>query len=169
VPLPLPLAPAVMVIQAALLTAVHEQPVVAVTATVAVPPPAAAVADVDPRVGLQAAAAWVTVKVLPATVRVPERELPVVLALPEYATDPLLVPLAPAVIEIQDALLTAVHAQPLPAVTATAPVNAADDTFADAGEMPGAHELAAWVTVNVVPAIVSVPVRDVDPVLAAPV
>jgi len=54
---------------------------------------------------------------------------------------------APAVIEIHCALLTAVHVQPLPAVTATAPVNAADPTLADAGDIAGAQELAACVTV----------------------
>jgi len=38
VPLPLPLAPAVTVIHAALLTAVHAQPAPAVTAVLPVPP-----------------------------------------------------------------------------------------------------------------------------------
>jgi hypothetical protein len=81
--LPLPVAPAVIVIHAALLVAVHAQPLVAVTATVPVSPPATALAEVDPIVGVQAAPAWVMVKVLPATVSVPERELLVVLAVPE--------------------------------------------------------------------------------------
>ncbi len=40
VPLPLPLAPAVMVIQAALLVAAHAQPVAVVTLTLLVPPEA---------------------------------------------------------------------------------------------------------------------------------
>jgi len=44
--LPVPLAPAVTVIQDTLLVAVHAQPAVAVTVTVADPPPAAALADV---------------------------------------------------------------------------------------------------------------------------
>ncbi len=39
VPLPEPLLPAVMVIQVALLVAVHEHPVVAETLTLPVPPP----------------------------------------------------------------------------------------------------------------------------------
>ena len=55
--MPLPVAPAVIEIQEALLVEVHEQPVAAVTATVAVPPPEAALADVDPIVGVQAAPA----------------------------------------------------------------------------------------------------------------
>jgi hypothetical protein len=61
------------------------------------------------------------------TVRVPVRaELPV-LAATEYPTVPLPLPLDPLVIVSQDVLLlTAVQAQPVPAVTATVPV-AADD------------------------------------------
>jgi hypothetical protein len=78
--LPLPLAPAVIVIQAALLVDVHEQPLAAVTATLPVPPPATALAVVADSVGVQAAPAWVMVKVLPATVNVPERDALVVLA-----------------------------------------------------------------------------------------
>ena len=63
-----------------------------------------------------------TVKVCPAIVTVP-----VLSFLPEgaaalYATDPLPEPLAPDVTVIQPSLLLAVHAQPLPADTATVPV-----------------------------------------------
>ena len=72
--MPLPLAPAVTVIQVALLVAVQAQPVVVVTVTVAVPPPAAGVADVGDTVKLQGAAS-VTVIVCPATVKVPVREV----------------------------------------------------------------------------------------------
>ena len=46
VPLPDPLAPAVTVIQASLLTAVHEQPAAAVVVIVAVPPLDVIVLDV---------------------------------------------------------------------------------------------------------------------------
>jgi len=70
----------VIVIHAALLVDVHEQPVAAVTATVLLPPPAAALAVVAESVGVQATPAWVTVKVLPAIVNVPVREELVVLA-----------------------------------------------------------------------------------------
>ena len=68
---------------------------------------------------------------------------------------------------IQVALLVAVHAQPVAAVTATVPVPAADVTLADAGEIVGVQGAAACVTVNVLPPIVSVPVRKVVVVFAA--
>ena len=66
------------------------------------------------------AAAWVTVKVWPAMVIVPIRAAPV-LAATVKLTDPVPVPLAPAVIVIHDgALLTAVHAHVPPVVTVIA-------------------------------------------------
>jgi len=82
VPLPVPAAPAVMVIHVVVVVAVHAQPVFAVTATEPGPPPAA----MDVLCGLieyvqvgggGAAAAWFTVKVLPAIVMVPLRAEPV--------------------------------------------------------------------------------------------
>ena len=77
-------------------------------------------------------------------------------------------PVAPALTVIHVALLVAVQAQPVAAVTVTVPVPAADVTLADAGEIVGPHSTAACcVTVNVDPAIVSVPVRLVVPVLTA--
>ena len=76
-------------------------------------------------------------------------------------------PVAPAVIVTQLALLDAFHAQPVAAVTATVPVPAAAVGFADTGEIVGTHGAAAWVTVNVSPPIVSVPVRGVVVVFAA--
>ena len=77
-------------------------------------------------------------------------------------------PVAPALTVIHVALLVAVQVQPVAAVTVTVPVPVADATLADAGEIVGPHGTAACcVTVNVDPAIVSVPVRLVVPVLAA--
>jgi hypothetical protein len=73
-PLPLPLAPVVTEIHAALLVAVQLQPVVAVTVIVPVLPEAAALADVGEIDGAQGAPACVTVNVAPATVSVPVRE-----------------------------------------------------------------------------------------------
>jgi hypothetical protein len=61
---------------------------------------------------------------------------------------------------IHVALLTAVHAQPAPAVTPTVPVPAAEELkFADTGEIDNEQGRPACVTVNVCPPIVSVPVR----------
>jgi hypothetical protein len=76
VPLPLPLPPLVTVIQVALLVAVHAQPVVVVTDTLAAPPAAVGLADVGDAVKLQPAA-WLMVTVCPATVSVPVRAGPV--------------------------------------------------------------------------------------------
>ena len=70
-------------------------------------------------------------------------------------------PVAPAVIVTQLALLAAVHAQPVAAVTATVPVPAAAVGLADAGEIVGVHGAPAWVMVKVLPPMVSVPVRGV--------
>jgi hypothetical protein len=64
-------------------------------------------------------------------------------------------------------MLVAVHAQPVDAVTATVPVPAAAVTLADAGEIVGVQGAAACVTVNVLPPMVSVPVRAVPVVFAA--
>ena len=71
----------------------------------------------------------VTVKDCPAMVRVPEREEIVELAATEKATVPLPFPDEPDVMEIQESLLEAVHAQPAAAVTATLPLVADAVTF----------------------------------------
>jgi hypothetical protein len=72
-PFPLPVAPALMVIQAALSVAVHAHPVGDVTATVFVLAAKPRLADTGAIVGAHGAPAWVTVKVLPPTVSVPVR------------------------------------------------------------------------------------------------
>ena len=106
------------------------------------------------------------VSVRPAIVSVPVRELVLVLAAIEYATVPEPVPLAPDVIVIHDTLLDAVHAHPLVVVTVAVPVVALADADAALGVVVYVHP-PAWVTVNVWPEIVSVPVRCDDVVLAA--
>ena len=55
--------------------------------------------------------------------------------------------------------LSAVHAQPVPAVTLTLPLAAAVVTERDAGETAYAQAAAACVNANVLPAIVSRPTR----------
>jgi hypothetical protein len=120
-PFPVPLVPESTVIQPALLPAVQEHPGPADTATVLLP----ALSDKVTLVGLieyeQTRAACVTVNVWPAMVMVPVRALPT-FATTLNPTEPLPVPLAPAVTMIQFALLLAVHVQPAPADTATFPV-----------------------------------------------
>jgi hypothetical protein len=83
-------------------------------------------------------------------------------------TDPLPDPEDPAVTVNQAALLTAVHAHPAGAVTLTVPLPPPDATLCDVGEIVSVHAMPAWVTVKVLPAIVSVPLRDeTDPFAVA--
>ncbi len=71
VPLPLPLLPAVIVIQLVLLLAIHEQPLVVVTVSLTEPPPPATCGLVGDTLNPHDGAACVTVTVCPATVIVP--------------------------------------------------------------------------------------------------
>jgi hypothetical protein len=69
---------------------------------------------------------------------------------------------------IQASLLTAVQLQVTLAVTTMFPLAAIDDArFEDVGEIVTRHGSPAWVTVKICPPIVTVPMRDVVPVLAA--
>ena len=59
-------------------------------------------------------------------------------------------PEAPALIVIQPTLLVAVQLQPVPAVTVTVPVAAADVVrFDEVGEIVNVQGAPAWVTVKV--------------------
>jgi hypothetical protein len=138
-PLPEPDAPAVIVTHPALLAAVHEQPAVVVTATVPEPPAAAKDWLAGEILNAQLAPACVTVNVLPATVNVPVRGVVAVVAAAVKLTDPLPVPLAPALIVSHATLLVADHAHPAPAVTPTVPLPPAAATDCDTGEIKGAH------------------------------
>ena len=82
---------------------------VAVTENVPVPAVAATLTAEGVSVKVAPAPACVIVNVKPATVTVPTRWLTDVLAVAAYCTGPLPVPVAPAVIVIHVALLTAVH------------------------------------------------------------
>jgi hypothetical protein len=181
-PLPVPLAPAVIVIHGVVVVAVQAQLAGVVTATGV---PAPAVAGTDWLVGAivyeheggggGAGAACETVKVCPAMVIVPVR------APPEFAatlnsTVPFPLPLAPDVTVTQEALLVAVHAQLLVVETATvlpALPAAAIDWLVGAmeyehdggggggggGGAGGSTIVPVCVSVNVWPAMVSVSVR----------
>jgi hypothetical protein len=89
------------------------------------------------------------VKACPATVNVPVRVCVVGFAVPLKLTVPFPLPLAPLVIVNHEALLVAVHEQPVCAVTAVEPVPpfAAIDWLV--GLIAYAQVAAAWVTVNV--------------------
>ena len=88
-----------------------------------------------------------------------------VLAAIEYPTLPFPLPEAPEVTVIQDALLVAVHAQPVIAATATEPVAAAAGTVVAPGEIENVQP-PACVTANVWPAMLSEPERWVVLALA---
>jgi len=163
VPLPVPLAPAVTLSQPALVVAVQTHPALAVTVTV--PVVATEVVRFDDTGEIEnehGAPAWLTVNVCPAMVTVPVRDPVPVFAATLYDTVPLPLPLAPAVIVIHAALLVDVHAHPAPAVTVTVPLTAADEvSVEDEGRIVNEHGMPGCVMVNVLPAIVSVPVREV--------
>ncbi len=67
--------------------------------------------------GCVAPAAWLTATDCPATVNVPVRAVPVVLAATLNVTEPMPDPLAPAVTVIQDVVVAAVQEQDVPDVT----------------------------------------------------
>lgn len=145
-----------MVIQDALLTAVHAQPAPAVTETVPSAPAAGTdresgdIANVQP-------CPCTTVTVRPATAIVPDRVDPVVAAaVNPTVPDPL--PLAPEVMVIHGAPLDAVHAHPAPAVTATLPLPPDDGIVCVSGEMAYVQPWP-WTTVTVWPPTVRDPVR----------
>lgn len=167
VPLPEPLPPAVIDSQDAADVAVHEQPAGVLTLTV----PLVAAAGTDVLTGetenVQVGPACVTGNVCPPIAIVPLRDDVPEFVVTLYVTCPLPLPLAPAVTVIHDVLLNAVHAHPLPAVTATVAEPAVAPRVALTGERTYVQAAASCVTVNVRPAIVTVPVRAVVLVLAA--
>jgi hypothetical protein len=156
-PFPVSLAPDVRVIHESLLTAVHEQPAVVVTCTVGPFPPPAFIDALDGLMEYEQPA-WFTVSVWPAIVSVPARAAPA-LAPAVNATEPFPLPVAPDVTEIHAALLVDVHVHPAAVVTVTdgpAPPPAATDALTG---LMAYEQLAAWVRVKVLPAIVTVPER----------
>ena len=161
-PLPLALEEG-RVIHAAFDVAVHRQPPPVFTDTLTAPPPLATFCCVGVTADVHDSA-WLMVNVCPATVSVPDRGAPV-WAAAEKDTVPLPLPREPPVMEIQSALLAAVHAHALPAVTPTLPVPPSPGTLALDDEREYEHP-AAWVTVKVLPPAVIVAVRA-GPLLAA--
>jgi hypothetical protein len=141
VPLPLPLAPAVMVSHDAFDVADQEHPLVAVTAMLLVEAPAAIVAFAGEKVIVQGGGACARENVWPAIVSVAVRlELPVLVAT-AYATVPDPVPGAPLVIVSHDALLDALHAHADGIATLTLPLVDPDATDALVGDNVVAHVL----------------------------
>ena len=126
------------VIQLTLLTTVHVHALVVVTVALPGPPPLVTVNEVGVTEKLQAPPCD-TVKVRPAIVNVPVRPVVAVLAATLKFTVPLPDPLAPDVTVIQVALLTAVHPQPVPAVTFVLPVPPAATAFIELEDRAKLH------------------------------
>lgn len=102
----------------------------------------------------------------PPIVSVAERADVPLFAAAENATVPSPLPVAPDVIVTHEFAVVAVQSQPPGAVTVTVPLPPAAGTACDVGVIVTSHEMPACVTVNALPAIVSVPVRDVVDVFA---
>src|SRR5439155_1214563 len=166
-PLPVPLAPAVIVIHVSVVVAVHEHPAGDVTVSVPEPPPTATACDAGDSVEVHGTPACVTVKVLPATVSVPVRDVPAVFAATLNVTLPLPEPDAPVVTVIHASLLTAVHAHPVGAVTVVLPVPPPATTDWLAGEIVSVQVMPTCVIVALLPPALIVPLRDDVEVFAA--
>jgi hypothetical protein len=152
---------------AAPLVAVQLHPVAAVTVIVPDPADDGRFAEDGDIVGKHVAAAWFTVRVLPPIETVPVRAVATVFAETVYESVPLPVPVAPAVTVIHALLLVAVQPQPDAAPTVTMPDVPAGVIETTAGVTAETQLTPACVTVKVFPPIVSVPVREVVPALAA--
>ena len=136
-PLPAPVPPLVTVNQAALLTAVQEQPSPTVTATLLLPPAAAIdrLAGETAYVHVADVPACVIVNAWPPMVMLPVRDDAVGFAATPYPTVPLPSPVPPEVIVIHESAVAAVQLQPAAAETTTAPVPPFDGTDWLVGEI----------------------------------
>jgi hypothetical protein len=154
VPVPVPLE-GLIATQFGAPVAVHAHPAVVVTVTVAFPPDVATLLKlVGLIVKLQvAAAAWVTLTVVPATVTEPARAAPVFCRTFNWMV-PVPEPLAPWAIEIQFWFEVAVQLQPWEALTATArlpPAAATDAVLGDTSTWhvgTGTEGLEPWLIVT---------------------
>lgn len=166
VPVPDPVRPADRVSHAALVDDVQTHPDCVVTVIVPVPPPGGAATRSGLTENVHDALGSVTTKLLPAMVSVALRAELVVLAAAKNDTVPAPLPLAPLLIVTHEAPLAAVQPQPLLAATDTMLLPPLADIDAAAAVSEYEHGAASWVTVNVWPPIVSVPVRVTVPPFA---
>ncbi len=105
------------------------------------------------------APACVTLNTCPAIVTSPLRCVAAVLAATDIDTVPAPLPVPPPVTVIHAALLLAVHAHPVPAVTAALVVAPAAGALNESGDTAKLHPVCAGcVTVSVRPAILTMPV-----------
>ena len=117
-------------------------------------------------VGERGLTPWFTVNVLPAIVRVPTRATVPVFSATTYVALPF--PEPDPVTVIQETPLADVHVQPACDVTVMVPLTRPfEPTTTDSGVTVNVQAAPACVTVKVLPAIVSVPVRLVVALFAA--
>lgn len=138
-----------------------------VTVIVPVPPPGGAVMLTGLAAKVHEATGCVTTKLLPAIDSVPILPTVVELAAAVNATLPEPVPPVPPEIVIHALPLVAVQLQPGVVVTVTVPPPPVAGTAWLVGEIVNEQGAAPWLTVNVLPPTVNVPVREVVAVLAA--
>lgn len=130
-PAPLPPAPSGNVIHADVVLAVHAQPAGAVTVTDRVPP--VTVISIGETVKWHAAPPWVSVTAVPPMFSVAVRGDVEGFAATVTLTKP--VPVPPAVLSVaHETVLSADHAQPVPAVTHTAPCELPPPTESAVGD-----------------------------------
>jgi hypothetical protein len=160
VPGPEPVPPDGNVAHAAGLDELHGQPPCVVTVTGTVVASAPTFTRLGEMLKVQLPPACVTLIVCPATVSVPDRSAPVVFAETLNVALPLPGP-PPLASVIHGAELDALQAQLPPVVTLIGRLDAADERTAVVGDTLKVQTTPACVTVNVWPAIVTVPVRAV--------
>lgn len=169
VPLPVPLAPLVIVTHEAALAAVHSHEVPDMTRRLPFDAVAGTARLVDESVNAQAGAACVTPKVRPPRVMDAERGVVVAFAATLYEIVPFPLPVAALVIVNHAAVLVAVQAHPLFAVTEKLPADASAATETLAGDKVKEHVAAACETVTICPPTAIVPLRTMASGLAATV
>ena len=140
-----------------------------VTAIVPVPPPAGTVTSSGVTENVHEALGSVMAKLFPAIDRNAVLPSVVVLGAAVNPTLPEPVPAVPLEIVTHDAPLVAVQLHPEVVVTMTVPLPPAADSDWLVGEIAYEQGIAAWLTENVLPPALTVPVRETVPVFAATV
>ena len=165
--MPEPVPDPVTVTHDALVDDVHAQVDCVVTVIVPDAPVGAAVISDGVRANVQDALGSVIVNVRPAIVSVAVLAIEPVLEPATYPTVPEPVPVAPLEMLTHVEPLDAVQLQFDAVVTATVPLPPVAGRAWLVGEIVNEQGAAGWVIVNVAPAIVIVPVRDVVALFAA--
>jgi hypothetical protein len=167
VPLPVPLPPDATPIHAAPDDTVQSHAAPVVTSTLADDAAGPTDTPILESAIVQVLPACATEIMRPAAVIVPEREKPLVFCMTLKFTVPLPLPDPPDVIVIHGVLVVALQAQPAAPPTVSDAFEDAEDKETAVGATLNVHATAPCTTFTVCPAIVKVPVRGDEPVLAA--